>query len=234
MVRSSILLSQLDNIIEIPVDAGSDGVGGLPVGKTFCELHDGHQSQSPGRHRWLTATGEQVGEVLVLDDSAKLIAHSHIDCAFRKGGFGDANFLVEQQTWLRLAGGAFLCYLGLKTLLARPAPSSVRNERKGGGLLGAYASTLFLTLTNPMTILSFAAIFAGAGVGTGAEAGVSSVTLLVVGVFLGSALWWLLLSTGAGSFRGKVGTRGMRVVNIASGTVILAFGLAAVWSRVSS
>jgi hypothetical protein len=64
-----------------PVDAGPDGVGGLPVGKTFCELHDCHQGKPPRRHRWLAAPGEQVGEVLVLEDRTERVPHGHIDRA---------------------------------------------------------------------------------------------------------------------------------------------------------
>jgi threonine/homoserine/homoserine lactone efflux protein len=143
-----------------------------------------------------------------------------------------STFLVHQQTWLRLVGGVFLCYLGIRTLLARPAERAAGNERGGGGLLGAYTSTFFLTLTNPTTILSFAAIFAGVGVGAEGD-DFLSVVLLVGGVFLGSALWWLALSTGVGFFRDKLGPRSMRAVNVFSGAVILAFGLAAVWTAVS-
>jgi threonine/homoserine/homoserine lactone efflux protein len=139
-------------------------------------------------------------------------------------------FLVEGQGWLRLVGGAFLCYLGLRTLLARPAEEAADVRKKGGGLIAAYASTFFLTLTNPMTILSFAAVFAGMGAGAGEDR--ASTAFLVLGVFLGSALWWLLLSGGAGLFRGRVGSRGMRAVNLLSGVLILAFGVAALWSVV--
>src|SRR5215207_381949 len=85
-----------------PIDAGPDSVSGLPVGKTFGELHDGNESQPPRRHCGLAAPGEQVSEVLVLDHSAKLIAHSHIDCAFRKGGFSDAGGFLWH--WLNRAG----------------------------------------------------------------------------------------------------------------------------------
>jgi threonine/homoserine/homoserine lactone efflux protein len=140
-------------------------------------------------------------------------------------GFGltvVTSFLVNQQTWLRPVGGAFLCYLGIRTLLARPAGEKTAVREKRGGLLGAYASTFLLTLTNPMTILSFAAVFAGMGAGAGGNG--ASTALLVLGVFLGSALWWLLLSAGAGLFLGKVGSRGMRAVNLVSGVLILSAG----------
>lgn len=139
-------------------------------------------------------------------------------------------FLVDQQTWLRLLGGAFLCYLGVRTLLARSAEEAADVRKKGGGLIAAYASTFFLTLTNPMAILSFAAVFAGIGAGAGEDR--DSMPLLVLGVFAGSALWWLLLSVGAGLFRGKVGSRGMRTVNLVSGVLILTFCVAALRSTV--
>ena len=81
-----------------------------------------------------------------------------------------------------------------------------------------------------MTILSFAAVFAGTGAGAGGDR--DSMPFLVLGVFAGSALWWLLLSVGAGLFRSKVGSRGMRAVNLVSGVLILAFGVAALPSAV--
>jgi len=118
-------------------------------------------------------------------------------------GFGLAfisNFLVSQQVWLRLIGGVFLWYLGLKTLLVKPAEQA--SLAKGNGLVSAYATTFFLTLTNPMTIISFAAIFAGLGLASTSGNYVSA-GVLVLGVFIGSALWWLILSGGVGVFREK-------------------------------
>jgi threonine/homoserine/homoserine lactone efflux protein len=135
--------------------------------------------------------------------------------------------LVGQQVWLRLIGGAFLCYLGLKAFTARPAEQTA--AAGGNGLPGAYASTFFLTLTNPMTILSFAAIFAGLGL-AGASADFTSAATLVAGVFLGSAAWWLILSTSAGGLRARVTPGGLRWVNRISGGIILTFGLAALLS----
>ena len=144
-----------------------------------------------------------------------------------------ANVLVTHQSWLRLAGGLFLCYLGVRTFLAEPAREAAQAVRRGRGLAGAYFSTLALTLTNPLTILSFAAVFAGLGLGTTAGAvGYASAAVLVLGVFLGSALWWLTLSTGVGLLRGRLSDRAMRWVNRASGAVIAAFGVIALASLV--
>jgi len=143
-------------------------------------------------------------------------------------GFGltfISNTLIGQQLWFRLIGGAFLCYLGLKTLLARPAEEAA--PASSNSPIAAYASTFFLTLTNPMTILSFAAIFAGLG---GASGNYVSAAVLVLGVFIGSALWWLTLSAGVSTFRTKFTPHGLRWVNRVSGLVIAAFGLLALLS----
>ena len=139
--------------------------------------------------------------------------------------------LVGRQGWLRLIGGAFLCWLGARTFLARPAAEAA--AVRGAGLLGAYASTLALTLTNPMTILSFAAVFAGLGVG-GAGGDYRVAAVLVLGVFAGSALWWLALSGAVGLLRDRVTPRGLRWVNRASGTIIAGFGALALGSLVLS
>jgi threonine/homoserine/homoserine lactone efflux protein len=131
--------------------------------------------------------------------------------------------LVRQQGVLRLVGGLFLCYLGLRTFLARPAEQAARAG--GAGLIGAFTATFGLTLANPATILSFVAVFAGlgiAGAGSWREA-----TVLVAGVFLGSALWWLMLSGVVGALRTRLELTALRWVNRVSGAVLLAFGVAA-------
>ena len=142
-------------------------------------------------------------------------------------GFGltfISGILIDQQTWLRLFGGLFLCYLGIKTLLSKPVEQAA--TAGGRGLLGSYASTFLLTVTNPMTILSFAAIFAGLGLAN-TDGSYVSALILVLGVFLGSASWWLLLSGGVGLFREKFNTQGLLWVNRISGVVITVFGMIA-------
>jgi threonine/homoserine/homoserine lactone efflux protein len=133
-----------------------------------------------------------------------------------------SDLLVQQQLWLRLFGGVFLCLLGAKTLFAKPSEKSP--QEKKAGLLGAYGSTFFLTLTNPMTILSFAAIFAGVGLGS-AVADYGSAALLVFSVFAGSALWWLILSGTVGLLRKKVTLSVLKWINRVSGAIITGFGV---------
>ena len=119
--------------------------------------------------------------------------------------------LVGGQMWIRLIGGAFLLYLGLRTLLAKPAARAAETPGRAG-LLGAFASTFLLTLTNPMTILSFVAVFAALGLGTTHPEPLSAAGL-VIGVFAGSALWWLTLSAAVAMFRSRFDARGLRWVN---------------------
>ena len=145
-------------------------------------------------------------------------------------GFGltlVTRFLMDQQMWLRLFGGAFLCYLGVKTVLSRPAKQAA--SAKGSGLAGAYGSTFLLTLTNPMTILSFAAVFAGLGLAS-AGGSYASASILVLGVFAGSALWWLMLSGGVSLLRSRFDVPGLEWVNRISGVVIAGFGVVALLS----
>ena len=133
-----------------------------------------------------------------------------------------ANFLVSQQFWFRLVGGTFLLYLGIKTFLTKPeeGPELAIHH----GLVSAYSSTLLLTLTNPMTILSFAAIFAGLGLVNTAP-NYTSAGLTVMGVFLGSSCWWLFLSSGIAILRSRFKPSGMRWINRISGLIITAFGV---------
>lgn len=149
-----------------------------------------------------------------------------------------SGFLLREQGLVRLIGGLALCWLGARTVLRAKVPevalagAAETPTNRAKGLLTAYASTLFLTLANPTTILSFVAIFAGLGlvsVGSNTRGAAAS---LVLGVFSGSALWWLALSTGIGLLRGWFTPARLAWVNRASGLLLLAFGLVALASLV--
>lgn len=132
--------------------------------------------------------------------------------------------LIDNAILLNLFGGGFLLYLGVKTLTAEPVAESAETVPVSRtGILGAYASTFLLTLTNPMTILTFIGIFAGIGA---AEVARADAPLMVLGVFLGSALWWLALSSGIGLFRARLSQNLLRWVNRLSGGMIVLFALA--------
>jgi threonine/homoserine/homoserine lactone efflux protein len=131
-------------------------------------------------------------------------------------------YLVDQTEWLRFGGAIFLCYLGFKTFLTRSTVFSQTTPK--GGWTTAYAATFALTLTNPMTILAFTAIFAGLGLAETTPS-YASIGGLVLGVFTGSAFWWLLLSSGAALLRHKLDVRHLTWINKGAGVIIVAFGL---------
>jgi threonine/homoserine/homoserine lactone efflux protein len=131
------------------------------------------------------------------------------------------SFLTGARSWLSLVGGIYLCHLGIKAF--RTAPANPAANSSTSGRLGAYLSIFFLTLTNPMTILSFAAIFAGLGLGN-TNVNYFSASTLVGGVFLGSATWWLILSAITGLFRHRFKPLHLRWVNRISGIIIAGFG----------
>jgi threonine/homoserine/homoserine lactone efflux protein len=131
-----------------------------------------------------------------------------------------AALLVDQRTWLRLVGGAFLLYLGVRTLRTAPALRAAADVSVRG-LVAAYLSTFGLTMSNPMTILSFVAIFAGLGLGS-TQGGLDAMEL-VLGVFVGSAAWWLVLASLVSLLRARLTPGVFRVINIGSGVLILAF-----------
>jgi threonine/homoserine/homoserine lactone efflux protein len=139
------------------------------------------------------------------------------------------DLLVDWRRALGIIGGVFLLWLAWRTFTAVPGEAAVDSERRRG-LPGAYLSTLGLTLTNPMTILSFAALFVGLGVTGGDAAGA---TFLTLGVFAGSALWWVVLTTVVAAFRSRLSTTGMRRVNMASGVLIGAFAIVAIVSSLA-
>lgn len=145
-------------------------------------------------------------------------------------GFGVtvvSTFLVNQQMWLRLIGGVFMLFLGCKIFVSPPAKRA--DVQEGGNLLTRYGSTFVLTLTNPMTILSFAAICAGLGVSTYGNAG-----LLVLGVFTGSALWWLTLSSCVDMVRSRIDKKRMQWINRGSGAVLMGIGVVILFSLSTS
>ena len=141
-----------------------------------------------------------------------------------------SSFMVGQRVWLGFVGGLFLCFLGVRTFLATPRDAVVAPT--GDQIASAYFSALVLTMTNPMTIMSFIWVFAGLGLGMTPEYATAS--MLVAGVFTGSALWWLLLSGGIGLLRDRVNVGFMRVVNRCSAGIIFGFGVYALAKSLSS
>jgi threonine/homoserine/homoserine lactone efflux protein len=134
-----------------------------------------------------------------------------------------STFLINQQFWIRLLGGLFILYLGIRSFLSKPAQQAA--PAKAHSFIGAYVSTFLLTLTNPMTILSFAGIFAGLGVGV--RGGVLVALLVVIGTFIGSGLWWVLLAGGMNFLRSKITPVWYLWINRGAACIIIIFGVMA-------
>jgi threonine/homoserine/homoserine lactone efflux protein len=130
--------------------------------------------------------------------------------------------LASQQLWLRLIGGIVLIALGVRTMLSKADADAATVVATNP--LGMYASTLALTLTNPTTILSFAGLFAGIGLGAD-DHDAASASAMVLGVFLGSALWWLALTGGLAIARRRLRAGVRRTINRLSGTMLVMFGV---------
>ena len=138
---------------------------------------------------------------------------------------GVSSFVLAHERALHLAAGLFLLYLGLKTFFSREE-ADVRPGRLGRSWPSAFASSVLLTLTNPPTIIMFAAIFAALAPKSGFDAGTALVT--VAGVFTGSLLWWAGVTGAVLAFRHAIGARVRRWIDRVAGAVLAAFGLAEV------
>ncbi len=157
-----------------------------------------------------------------------------------------ASFLVGQRLVLGIAGGFFLCFLGYRIFTSGPpehaakqadaeGPAGERPDRapirlggKARETVKGFFSTFFLTITNPMPILFFIAIFAGAGLT--APDDYFTAGSLVLGVFAGSALWWLILCAGTDLFRKMINEKILKVINRLAGIVIAGFGVYSIYS----
>jgi len=135
-------------------------------------------------------------------------------------------FLLDWNAWILRGGSLFLITLGIVFLVRSPKPGAGNDGQGFTSYPAAYFSSFLLTLTNPMTIMAFTAIFAGLGLGMTGESYLSAGTL-VTGVFFGSSLWWVALAFGVGHLRKRMGENLMKILNRAAGVILLFFGL---WS----
>jgi threonine/homoserine/homoserine lactone efflux protein len=139
-------------------------------------------------------------------------------------------FLEEHRNLISVVGGCFLLYLGITELRSRTVDPNAPPPRPAG-LIGHFVSTFFWTLANPITILSFIAVYTGLNVaGPGGAVGspereYAGVTALVAGVFGGSALWWLLLTTSVDYLRFRLGPQTVRWPSWIAGVLIIGFGI---------
>jgi threonine/homoserine/homoserine lactone efflux protein len=131
--------------------------------------------------------------------------------------------LVSGRFLLGVVGGAIIVLLGIRTMRSRPGEVGSAADRPG--LLSAYLSIFALTMTNPMTILSFAAVFAALGL---AGSSFMDALILTMGVLVGSSLWWVVLTSIVGWLRDRVSTTALQWINRISGAALVVFGIVAI------
>jgi threonine/homoserine/homoserine lactone efflux protein len=140
------------------------------------------------------------------------------------------NVVAGERRPFALIGGAVLIGLGLRILFERKE-SPAEGPASSTGLAWAYVSTLGLTITNPATIISFAALAATLSLGGGG--GPARPAALVGGVLFGSAAWWFALAIGASLLRARLTPAVIRAINTFSGAAIAVLGMLAVYSAFS-
>jgi threonine/homoserine/homoserine lactone efflux protein len=141
-------------------------------------------------------------------------------------GFGltvISDSLCYYQELLRIGAAAFLLYVGVTSLMWDPNTRR-RSDEDPQGLFGDFASTFVLTITNPVTILSFIAIFGAIGF-TGEEATMTHAGILVAGVWCGSFLWWISLIAATGLLRMTFQRQHLVWINRGSGGILVFAGV---------
>jgi len=134
-----------------------------------------------------------------------------------------STFLIDQKLWIQIIGLIFLIYIGIKTIIKKDNELEFKSLTDKG-LLKDYFSTLALTITNPMTILFFIAVFAGLGLSNTIN-GFYPVIQLIAGVFIGSSIWWLILSGITAKLKTRISKKILKKIDLLSGILILFFGL---------
>jgi threonine/homoserine/homoserine lactone efflux protein len=141
-----------------------------------------------------------------------------------------SDFIYTQQRWIRLVGGSVLILLGYHTFRSHPSTETKTNRINGN--IRAFFSTFMLALTNPMTVFTFAAVFASVGLKEITDNYIFAV-FLVAGIFLGTMSWFTLLTTLVHYFREKINTDGICLVNKIAGTILIILGIVAIYSSLT-
>lgn len=171
------------------------------------------------------ASGLRAG---LLSGTGAAVADAVYGCIAGFGLVSLSKFLIAQEGIIRLLGGAFLIYLGIKIFLSSGPVKQTTDQ--ANTLFQDFYSTFFLTLTNPATIISFIAIFASLGL-VEVNANYIEASAIVLGVFLGSLVWWCILCIGIASVHHKLNAGVLKWINTLSGVILISFGLLAILGR---
>ena len=138
-------------------------------------------------------------------------------------------FLTGHEVAFRLLGGLFLLAVAVRTYFKAASIEGEDTSRDGKTCVGGFMTGLTLTLTNPVSVLAFIGLFAGAGITGKLE--ILDATILVWGVFVGASAWWLTLSSGVALVRHRISEDRLSVINHATALALAVFG---VWALASA
>ncbi|MDA3780086.1 MAG: LysE family transporter [Bacteroidales bacterium] len=141
------------------------------------------------------------------------------------------NFIEQQQLYIELIGGSVLIFLGFRIFRTNPIKQLRRHRKNKSSYIEDFFSIVFLTLSNPLAVFLFIAAFAGLGMAGTNEDQTSSI-LIIIGVFFGAVLWWLVLSSLVELFRAKFRLKQLWWINKIAGLAILAFGIIIFFSAI--
>jgi len=138
-----------------------------------------------------------------------------------------SDFLVQHRSLISMAGGLFLGWLGAKTLMNYQAHPHAAHEKKGSGWWNALFSAFLLTMSNPMTIMAYVAIFSSSSIAI-EDASHEAAFLMTLAIFTGSLAWWLILSGVVAATKHRLNQKHLSAINIVSGLILIGFGIFAV------
>ncbi len=142
-------------------------------------------------------------------------------------GFGItfiSDFLIDNQIYIRIVGGLFLIFIGFKIFSSNPAKQIRKHRTKGNNYFKDFLTSFFVTVSNPLTILAFGAIFASFNM-VDKESGFISIFVLIITVFSGALLWWVALTAITTIFKNKIRLRNILWINRITGMLIILFAI---------
>lgn len=135
------------------------------------------------------------------------------------------NFIDAHRLIIEVFGGVIIIILGIRTFNNNPVTQLRRHKKRKNKLFEDFISTLLLTITNPLMIFYFLALFAAGNIVESSSIGYTFIT--IAGVFMGGVIWWYVLTTLVASFRHRFRLKHLWWINKIAGGIIIVLGVLA-------
>ena len=139
------------------------------------------------------------------------------------------NFIVQYGSIIKPIGCIAMVLIGMKIFFSKKHFGQIK-VKDAKNLVGAFTSVFFLTVTNPITVLFFIALFSGLGLNIGRQE-YFSIFVFIISVLIGSATWWVILCSVTGVVRHRISEKTINIINKVSGTAIIIFGVIAYFKK---